>query len=40
MISLAEAKREVPIKEKVDVLIVGDGTAGVPAAISAARLGQ
>jgi len=39
MLSVTEAKREVPVKEKADVLVVGGGTAGVPAAISAARLG-
>jgi len=39
MLSVSEAKREIPVKEKVDVLVVGGGTAGVTAAISAARLG-
>jgi len=39
MSSITEARREIPIKEKIDVLVVGGGTAGVPAAIAAARLG-
>jgi len=39
MLAIAEAGREIPIREKVDVLVVGGGTAGVPAAISSARLG-
>jgi len=39
MLSITEARREIPIKEKVDVLVVGGGTAGVPAAIAAAHLG-
>jgi len=36
---IVEDKRKIPVKENVDVLVVGGGSAGVPAAISAARLG-
>lgn len=39
MLSMSEAEQEIPVKNKVDVLVVGGGTAGVSAAISAARLG-
>ena len=39
METITEAEREIPVKTKVDVLVVGGGTAGVAAAISAARLG-
>jgi len=34
-----EAQREIPIVDEVDVLVVGGGSAGVTAAISAVRLG-
>jgi len=37
--ALIEAQRKIPIRDEVDVLVVGGGTAGVTAAISAARLG-
>jgi ribulose 1,5-bisphosphate synthetase/thiazole synthase len=36
---ISEVERQVPIKEQVDVLVVGGGSAGVTAAIAAARLG-
>ena len=39
MEAVAEAEREIPVRDKVDVLVVGGGTAGVTAAISAARMG-
>lgn len=35
----SEPKKELPIVEDVDVLVVGGGPAGVPAAIGAARAG-
>jgi len=37
--SIIEAERAVPVVRDVDVLVVGGGTAGVPAALAAARLG-
>jgi ribulose 1,5-bisphosphate synthetase/thiazole synthase len=37
--SVSESARQTPIKEQVDVLVVGGGSAGVTAAIAAARLG-
>jgi len=36
---IAESKRQVLVRDNVDVLVVGGGTAGVTAAISAARMG-
>jgi len=35
-----EKAREIPITKEVDVLVVGGGTAGVPAAIASARRGK
>jgi hypothetical protein len=37
--TIPEPNREVPVADKVDVLVVGGGPAGVGAALSAARLG-
>jgi len=37
--AVLEPRREVPVVRDVDVLVVGGGTAGVPAALAAARLG-
>ena len=37
--SIVEKQRDVPVVRDVDVLVVGGGTAGVPAALAAARLG-
>jgi len=39
MATYREAAREIPVVREVDVLVVGGGTAGVPAALAAARLG-
>ncbi len=39
MNTVSETEREIPIRDEVDVLVVGGGTAGVTAAIAAARLG-
>ncbi|MHB0936086.1 MAG: FAD-dependent oxidoreductase [Armatimonadota bacterium] len=39
MASYREAARDIPVVREVDVLVVGGGTAGVPAALAAARLG-
>jgi ribulose 1,5-bisphosphate synthetase/thiazole synthase len=39
MASYLEAARDIPITREVDVLVVGGGTAGVPAALAATRLG-
>jgi hypothetical protein len=39
MSTILEAERKTPIRDEVDVLVVGGGTAGVTAAIAAARLG-
>ena len=39
MASYREAARDIPVAREVDVLVVGGGTAGVPAALAAARLG-
>jgi len=36
---IAEPAREIPVIAETDVLVVGGGTAGVPAAVSAARAG-
>jgi FAD-dependent oxidoreductase family protein len=35
-----EKPRDIPIYKKVDILVAGGGTAGVPAAIAAARCGK
>ena len=37
--SVIESQREIPVKDDVDVLVVGGGSAGVTAAIAAARCG-
>lgn len=37
--TITEPQREIPVVREVDVLVVGGGTAGVPAALCAARLG-
>lgn len=39
MSNITEPQREIPVVRNVDVLVVGGGTAGVPAALCAARLG-
>ncbi len=39
MDTIIERQRSVPVVREVDVLVVGGGTAGVPAALAAARLG-
>ena len=39
MNSIVEPQRSIPVVKEVDVLVVGGGTAGVPAALCAARLG-
>ncbi len=39
MASFLEPAREIPVVRAVDVLVVGGGTAGVPAALAAARQG-
>jgi len=39
MATYRETARDIPIAREVDVLVVGGGTAGVPAALAAARLG-
>lgn len=39
MAVLVERERQIPIAREADVLVVGGGTAGVPAALAAARLG-
>jgi len=39
MATYREAARDIPVVREVDVLVVGGGTAGVPAALAAARLG-
>ena len=39
MHSIIESQREIPVKDNVDVLVVGGGSAGVTAAIAAARCG-
>ena len=39
MSSIVEPRRSIPVVREVDVLVVGGGTAGVPAALAAARLG-
>ena len=39
MHSIIESQREIPVKDDVDVLVVGGGSAGVTAAIAAARCG-
>ena len=39
MSKVIELKRSIPVVREVDVLVVGGGTAGVPAALAAARLG-
>lgn len=36
---IIEPQREIPVKDNVDVLVVGGGSAGVTAAIAAARCG-
>lgn len=36
---IKELEREIPVEEEVDVLVVGGGSAGAPAAIAAARAG-
>lgn len=36
---IIESQREIPVKDNVDVLVVGGGSAGVTAAIAAARCG-
>ena len=36
---IREPEREVPVRHRVDVLVVGGGSAGIAAAVSAARLG-
>lgn len=35
-----ESSREIPIADEVDVLVIGGGTAGVPAAVASARKGM
>ena len=37
--SVSEAQRSIPIRDEVDVLVIGGGSAGVTAAIAAARQG-
>jgi len=37
--SIIEPRRSIPVVREVDVLVAGGGTAGVPAALAAARLG-
>ncbi len=39
MQTITEPAREVPVRRTVDVLVVGGGSAGIAAAVSAARLG-
>lgn len=39
MKAIREETRDIPVVRDVDVLVVGGGTSGVPAAIAAARLG-
>lgn len=39
MTHIVEIERKTPVVRDVDVLVVGGGTAGVPAALAAARLG-
>ncbi|MHB9031856.1 MAG: FAD-dependent oxidoreductase [Anaerolineae bacterium] len=39
MVTYSEAAREIPIRDEVDVIVVGGGSAGVIAAIAAARQG-
>jgi len=39
MRTMIETHRRIPIRDEVDVLVVGGGTAGVTATIAAARLG-
>ena len=39
MPTITEAQRQVPSRDEADVLVVGGGSAGVTAAIAAARLG-
>ena len=34
---IVEAARELPVIGEVDVVVVGGGTAGMPAAVAAAR---
>ncbi len=36
---IKEAAREIPVMAEADVVVVGGGTAGLPAAVSAARAG-
>ncbi|MEY8839945.1 FAD-dependent oxidoreductase [Cribrihabitans sp. XS_ASV171] len=39
MIHITEAEKKTEIREHVDVLVVGGGSAGIAAAVSAARSG-
>ena len=39
VVKIIEERREIPVWEQVDVLVVGSGPAGVSAAITAAREG-
>jgi len=39
MATVRESARDIPVVREVDVLVVGGGTAGVPAALAAARTG-